>query len=318
MDSELLNELKFGSLTKENLNAVYQMCERNVNFLSHSIQSFEKTTLHSDSFESGLSIVVYCSKGDVIAFFMAIVRRTFIFRRYRKVAVLKFFVVDKEWRNKGLGTLIYNRLLNQIKSSEKKCFRMKMEVMVSMPDYWLPGLDPRHTEAFFFLKKHGFKKGKERVNLRVDLDNISDNQPQGEAYDYKIFRASLANEKSLVPLQFMPIRYRFSFWPDEIGLSFRNEPITTFIAKNTKSKKIEGWASHSIHFPGSFGPTGVKKSARGKELGSLLLKWCLWDMKQMGLQKATILWVERETIYFYLRSIGAYIAEFYWNMKKRI
>jgi GNAT superfamily N-acetyltransferase len=111
--------------------------------------------------------------------------------------------------------------------------------------------------------------------------------------------------------------YQIAFWPEEVELSLRNDPITTFIVQDPRGRII-GWASHSIQYPGSFGPTGVKKSERGKGLGSLLLKWCLWDLKSKGMKKCQILWVEGDTIYFYLKSVGARICKIYWEMKKKL
>jgi hypothetical protein len=131
-------------------------------------------------------------------------------------------------------------------------------------------------------------------------------------------RAERVDEEELVTLSFMPKLYQLSFWPDEITLSFQKSPIPTFIAIDSSSEKIIGWASHSIQFPGSFGPTGVKKSERGQGLGKLLLKWCLWDLKtNFDLDQMIINWVQEDTAYFYSKSIGAYIYRLYWTMKKR-
>ncbi len=313
----ILKLLKFEPLSKENLEQVYKMCEKNVLFLSQPFQTFQKATLESALFEPDFSLIASDADGNIIAFFMIVFRRSQIFKKRRRVAVLKFFVVKKEWRCKGLGTIIYTMLEKRIKKSKKKCFKMKLEVMTSMPDYWLPGLDPRHTEAFFFLKKQGFKKGTERINLCLNMEVIPRETPPLESEGYKIMRATLDDKEELVPLKFMPKIYQLSFWPEEIALSFKNDSITTFIAREPKENKIIGWASHSIHFPGSFGPTGVKKSARGRGIGGLLLNWCLWDMKQGGVKKTTIMWVEGDTIYFYLKSKTARICGFYWIMKKR-
>jgi len=312
-----INTLNFNPLTKENLIAVHQMCEAdNVRFITHSLQTFEKATLGSALFEPELSIITTDSDGNVIAFFMVVLRKPFVLRKKRRVAVLKFFVVDKKWRYRGLGSKIYSILYEKIINHEKKCFRMKFEVMVSMPDYWLPGLDPRHTEALFFLKKHGFKKGTERVNLCVNLDDIPEKQPKTELEGFKVSRATPDDNKEL--FSYVKKHHGFGFWPEEVDLTFQNDPITTFIIRDNKTGKIEGWASHTVHFPGSFGPTGVSKKFRGKGLGALLLNWCLWDIKQLELKIAKIMWVTGNTVYFYLKSKNAHICEFFWIMKKRI
>ncbi len=311
-----INSLKLAPITEENIVSVHKMCENNVLHLTQPLETFKNATLKSDLFDPELSVVASEKDGKIAAFFIVVLRRPFTFKK-RKVAVLKFLVVEKSWRNKGLGTRLFEILLDRIKNSDKKCFRMRFEVMTSLPDYWCPGLDPKHTEAYFFLMKIGFKKGSERINLCVDLNIMSEEQPVSVLNGYKISRATLDDKEELRPLKFMQKVYRLGFWPEEVALSFKNDPITSFIAKDNNGRII-GWASHSIHFPGSFGPTGIKKSLRGKGLGGVLLNWCLWDIKQEGLKKAKILWVTGNTVYFYLKSKGARICEFFWTMKRRV
>ena len=248
---------------------------------------------------------------------MAVIRRSHIPKKSRYVGVIKFFVVEKSWRNIGLGTKLFKIIHKKFKNSVKKCWRMRFLVHTSQPDYWLPGLDPRHTEAYFFLKKHGFKRGTERNNLWIDLEKFPNEQPPSEFRGYKISRAKLEEKDEIIPLKFMSRAYQMGFWPDETELTFRNDPITTFIARNSNNEVI-GWASHNTLYPSNFGPTGVRKSERGKGLGTILLDWCLWDMKQMGLKRAVIMWVTGNTVYFYLKSRGAHICEFYWSMKRRV
>ena len=145
-----IETLKFEPLHEDNIKAVHGMCNNNVQYLNHTFQTFKATTIESKSFDPELTIIASDLEGNIIAFFMAVFRRAQVFRKKRKVAVLKFFVVSEEWRYKGLGTKMYLELYKRIINSEHKCFRMKYEVMSSVPDYWLPGLDPRHTDAFFF------------------------------------------------------------------------------------------------------------------------------------------------------------------------
>ena len=312
-----IESLKIAALRPENVGRVHEMCEKSADHLSHSLQAFQNTTIESELFEEELSLVASTKEGEVVAFFLMVLREPYVFKRWRRVAVLKFFVVKKKWRQKGLGTRMLNSLLEKIRISEDHCFKMKCEVMSSMPDYWCPGLDPRHTEAFFFLKKHGFKKKGERINLCVDLTQLPENKPPSQHQGVTFSRAEPSDEEELVPMRFMQRRYQLSFWPQEVALSFDDDPITSFVAKEPEGQ-ILGWASHSAHFPGSFGPTGVSKKAQGKGIGSILLHWCLWDLKQAGLETARIMWVGENTAYFYLKSIGAHICEFFWVMNTRI
>ncbi len=310
--------LTTSKLNESNSQDVYQFCESNVSHYSFSYEDFEKTTFIDHFFDPDFTIVVSDPNNQVVAFFQVVFRNPMVFRRTRKVAILKFFVVRKDWRRKGLGTHLFELLIEKVNASEFKCFKMKFEVGSSKPAYFLPGLDPRHTEAYFFLEKIGFKMGKERINLEVNIDTIPDDPPEKLISNFEISRADIESKPELSKLKFMPIIYRRSAWPKEILLSFMNTPITTFIAKNRGSGKIEGWASHSIHFLGSFGPTGVSKKVRKKGLGSLLLKWSLWDLKRLGAKQIRILWVELDTVKYYLKSVGAHISETFWTLTMRI
>ncbi|MBD3194185.1 MAG: GNAT family N-acetyltransferase [Candidatus Lokiarchaeota archaeon] len=306
-------------LSKDNIKQVYEMCENNVLYVSHSLDDFKKTTIYSKLFDPKLTAVLYNNKNQIIAFFMLLFRKSLVFKKRRKVLVLKFFVVEKTFRNKGIGTYLLLYLEEKANSSSNNHFYQKFDVMASMPDYWYPGLDPRHSEALFFLNKHEFKKKGERINLCLNLESISNSEPKCDFEEYYITRVKQQDKSELIPLKFMSIRYRLSFWPEEIELTFKNDPISTFIARSKQTGEIIGWASHSIQFMGSFGPTGVKKKERGKGIGKNLLKWCLWDIKQIyNVKKVKINWVEMNNAYFYLKTTGARICEFYWVMQKRI
>jgi GNAT superfamily N-acetyltransferase len=308
--------ITFEPLNEENIEKTHQMCEDNVSYVSHSLATFRNATIFSDYYKPDFAIVASDSESNIIAFFMIVFRKPYIFKKFRNLATLKFFVVDKNSRNQGIGSQIFNELLRRIKNSKYKCYRMKLDVSVSMPDYWYPGLDLRHTEAFFFLKKHGFKKNKDRNNLCVDLKLVSDEQPTKELNGIYINRATSEQIAELSNLLFMPLGYRKTSWPAEIRISYKNNPVSTFVAQNSENKII-GWATHSVGFPGTFGPTGVNKKYRGRGLGGILLKWCLWDLKKLGLDKCIIRWVEEDTAYFYLKSVRAHFCESYWTMKKR-
>ena len=313
------NSLRFEPIGENNIEKVHQMCEDNVKFVSQTLETFKQATINSKQFKPEFSLVAIDSNGDPISFFMVVFRKPYVFKKIRDIAVLKFFVVREDWRYKGLGTYLFKELLLRVKKSKFKCFRMKFEVMVSMPDYWYPGLDPRHTRAFFFLKKLGFKKKYERVNLCVDLKTILDKKPPNQLKGFKIERALEDDIENVSSLSFIDKKYRWSSWPAEIRISFMNTPISTFLARDSaNNNQIVGWATHSVGFPGCFGPTGVSKKVRGRGLGSILLRWCLWDLKNQGIEYCTIRWVGENTTYFYLKSVGAIMSPIYWTMSKRI
>lgn len=318
LNKKIVENVSFEPLTTQNVKDVHELCEANTLFVSQPLSIFVRVSLGSKIFDPELSLVARDGEGRAIGFFMFVLRRSNLLRKKRKVAVVKFMVIEESWRYQGLGSKMFNMLLSRIKESEKKSAHMKLIAMTSQPDYWFPGLDPRHTEAYFFLLKHGLKKKGERVNLCVQLGEKYKEKPSPEKGNYIISRATPEDKKELVDMKFMSKAYRMGFWPEEVELTYQNEPITTFIAKDKSNGEIVGWASHSAMFPGSFGPTGVNKNVRGQGLGGLLLEWCLWDIKQLEEDKATIMWVVGETIKFYLKTVGARICEIFWNMGTRI
>jgi len=102
-------------------------------------------------------------------------------------------------------------------------------------------------------------------------------------------------------------------------MSFDNDPVTTFIARQKTTHEIVGWATHSAHYTGSFGPTGVLKSIRGGGIGGLLLRWCLYDIKStFAKDTMTIMWVSGDTAKFYSKATGAVISQSFWVMTKRV
>lgn len=313
-----MEEINIIPLTESNLKSVHEMCEKNVLFYSFSFQTFKRATLMDEGSTPELSMVAVDENNKSIAFFFAVFRPCKLMKSRNKL-VLKMFVVEKNHRYQGIGTFMIKELFKRAKQHEKSVWRMKVSIMDSSPRYWLPGLDPRHTEAYYFLKKLNFKRNffeRFRTDLEVSKDDFPKEEPPKEINGYKILRALQENkEKTRI---FVKKYFGTGTWPEETLISFENDPPTTFIARDLNNNKVVGFASHSIFYPGSFGPTGVLKSLRSKGIGGLLLHWCLWDIKQMGIEKCTIKWVEGNTKYFYLKVAKARIATFFWPMSRRI
>jgi GNAT superfamily N-acetyltransferase len=313
-----LEKIKIVQLTESNLRSVYEMCEKNILFYSYSFQTFKRATLMDEAYNPELSIVALDRNNNPIAFFFAVFRSCALIKsRYK--AILKMFIVERNNRYQGIGTIMMNELFKRIKKQEKAVWRMKVSVMDSNPRYWWPGLDPRHTEAYFFLKKFGFKKyfiQRFRTDLEVDVDDFPKEEPLKKINGYIISRV-LQSDKEEIEV-FVKKYFGRGTWPEEVLISFENNPPTTFIARDPNNNKIAGFAAHSINYGGDFGPTGVLKNLRGKGIGGLLLKWCLWDIKKMNVNKCIIKWVMGKTRYFYLKSANARISQIYWPMSKRI
>lgn len=300
-----LGKLKICSLTEENIEQVYYLVKNNSPFFSLPLDFFRRGTINHELFDPDLTLIAYHPDIDrPIAAFIAIITKGLI----RSNCYLKICLVDKPYQRQGIGSFMLKELIRRAKS--KLHFYSSIYYGDSRPNYWEPGVDLRHTALFFFLKKFGFKKGQFRLNLICHLKDFT-YQPVSEKNDYIFERIKQKDFKNTI--NFVKKNFRLGFWSQEVPFSFENDPPTTFIAKDRRGN-IVGWACHSTFFPGSFGPTGVERSLRGKGIGRELLCWCLWDMKQMGLDTCTILWVVGDTVKFYSKVLGAYIGPVFYTM----
>jgi GNAT superfamily N-acetyltransferase/N-acetylglutamate synthase-like GNAT family acetyltransferase len=313
--------------SNENVAEVHEFFEAHASqgLYSFSIETFKRVTINDKDFHPDLSIVARTEPGgEIVAAFLLIVRKASITVKSHpvtlKMPVLTFFAVQEGARRKGIGSKVLQELLARRNRSrdqvggKKRGITIalrKVAVMAAPPNYIWPGLDPRYTPAYFFLKTNGFKHYGERQNLGFAISDDMQ-EPHRECNGMTITRAT--HEDLDATVQFVGKTFT-GFWSEEIQLAFKNDPVSAFIAKDS-SGKIVGFAGHSIQFPGSFGPTGVLKTLRGKGLGGVLLKWCAHDLKNAGMNKMIIMWVEGDTMKFYSKSIGARVDQVFWTMQK--
>lgn len=94
-------------------------------------------------------------------------------------------------------------------------------------------------------------------------------------------------------------------WSDECEAAFYFQPVTCFFAE--QNGKLLGFACYDATALGYFGPLGVIPEARKNGIGTLLLKCCLYAMKEKGYGYAIIGWVSSES--FYRKAVGATTIE---------
>jgi len=297
--------MDYQPLNEGNLKAVYDLFNRNELFYTIPLEYFRRGTLEDYGFDPEISLVLMDSNNNTIMAALVAVKRA-------EYYCIKALIVDKEFRRKGIGKEILKEFINRVKTKDENTKFINFGA--SPPNYWFPGVDLRHTDLLFFLKKNRFKLKETRQNLTFPLKNF-DIKTSSETKGYHYERIQITDFKELI--EFVSNNYGHSSWAEEVQLSFKNNPPTTFVAKD-KDGQIIGWATHGLQFPGAFGPTGVIYTLQGKGIGSELLKWCLWDIKKSGLESCIIMWVVGNTIKFYSKSIGAYISPVFYEMTKNL
>ncbi len=314
----------FGEHNIEELHAFFES-QAGAGLYSFPLETFKRVTLDDADFNPDYSIVARdeASK-EIVAAFFAVARSARISLRGKNLTlsstVLTLFAVREDRRRKGIGTAVLSLLLARLKAGKwpakerKKGLTIRIKkiyMMAAPPNYIWPGLDPRYTAAFFFLKKNGFKRSGERQNLGYDIPAAME-QPPDRWGDITIGRATALDRDATVDYI---ARNDSGFWAEEAGLGFKHDPPTVFVAKDPEGSVV-GFAAHSLQFPGSFGPTSVHRKLRGKGLGGALLKWCAYDLKRAGLTTMVIMWVVGNTMKFYSKSIGARVHQVYWTMQR--
>lgn len=94
-------------------------------------------------------------------------------------------------------------------------------------------------------------------------------------------------------------------WASECVISFSRVPIACFIA--TLDESIIGFCCYDSTSRGVAGPMGVAEAHRGKNVGSVLIRQVLADMRANGYAYAILGWVGPAK--FFERVVGATLIE---------
>jgi N-acetylglutamate synthase-like GNAT family acetyltransferase len=296
-------------LTEENLADVYDLYDSNEKFFKITFQDFRNQTLRDIAFNPELSLIYHPAGAEKpVGALIGVVKKGII----RLNLIVKVFIIDPKHRRKKIGTHLFQELVRRAKQ------HLKLTSFViygfSPPQFLQPGVDVRHTSLLFFLKSMGLKQRKPRNNLTVQIPKEFP-QPKSEINGYTLQR--ITPEYYEPTLQFIKKEFIAPTWPRETKLTLEGDKPTTFIALDS-DKNVVGFAAHKTCFTGSFGPTGVAKSIRDKGIGGELLKWCVWDIKQLGLDTCTIMYVVGNTVKYYSKVLGAYINPVHIPMSRSI
>ena len=252
--------------------------------------------------------LVAIEENKIIGFLQGVIRDI----RGTRYGYVKLLAVNNNQRRRGIAT----KLFNTIESNFKQIGVTNIRIYDSPLNYFMPGIDPRYTEAVCFAEKMGFKHIGEAVNMTVDLEK-SDWKTEDDIINLnknniEISRATINDKEELIEF----ISEEWLLWQNELEMAYKSNPASIFIAKyNGKIKAFSAYNGNNIG-TGWFGPMGTHPELRGKGIGKILLYCCLEDMKKSGLKKSTIPWVA--PISFYSHYANAKISRVFWRFEKII
>ena len=286
----------FVELQPQHLDELAGFCNRNFQF--HAGQ-FETEILQRRIFDDPDHISDHAfllrGNGKTIGFMVGVLRGN--------EGWLKLFAVDRAHHRSGVGGM----MLAEIEALFRSGGAERVRILNSSPYYFMPGLDPRYTEAFCFLQSHGYTPERYVHNMEVDLAGNDFDTAQEELKlakeGFKIQRLEHGAEQTFY--EWMLGTWSQN-WTTEACNSLKNTPVTTFIALDSNGN-ICGFATYDVTmFRGGFGPTGVEESLRGLGIGKVLFLRCLQDMKTRSYPRCEIAWVG--PISFYAHTADARIC----------
>jgi len=299
--------MKIEPVTPSDLNTLTSFLKRNLIYENITESLVREKVFDDPNFDPQKTLKA--SLDDKLVGFMQGVARTF---KGKRLGYIKLFATEKEYRRQGIAS----KLLEIIEGKLVEDNVPEIRILESVYNYLQPGLDPRYTEAYVFVKKRGYEKFEETANLTVDLlDRDFSTKEEEEALGQKgVEIKRVTTEDKQKTLEF--IDEFFDGWQTEVRTSFKNNPISLHIAK--KDNKVIAFSAYDANNfnTGWFGPMGTRPDCRKLGLGGILLKRCLNDMKEQGHKRSIIPWVG--PIVFYYDAVGAKVDRIFWRFRKEI
>lgn len=225
---------------------------------------------------------------------------------------IRAFVVREDVRGRGIGTLLFDTIEARFREREIA----DVTVGWALPLYFLPGIDVTYTDAIVFLDRRGYETDRvARVNMDVALTgrDFGTNDDVARLHKAGIVtrRARVEDREAVAELC---LSHGHDGWATETGLALQKTPVPVFVAE--KDGKICAFATHSICGPVHFGPMLTHHDLRGMGIGSVLLKHCLQDWQDAGVDQCEITWAGPLT--FYARTVGATMGKAFWSFHKAL
>jgi len=297
--------MNFRQLTLSDLKDAAKFCRMNMQFDIMPDFLFKEKIFDDHDYNPDLALLAI-ENGEIIGFMMGVIRN----QKFGKTGYIKLMAVKHNRRREGIATKLFQIIYDEF----VKAGCEKIRIYESHPNYFMPGIDPRYTEAICFVERLGFKKFNDTANMLCELVGKNFDSSNDEEKLLKdgiiIKRAESSDETKL--LQF--IEKEFELWIPEVQNALKNEPKSVHIA--IYENEVVGFSAYDTNNLniGWFGPMGTSPKMRGKKIGGVLLKRCLKDQQAQGHQFAIIPWVG--PISFYSHYCGARVDRVFWRYEK--
>ncbi|QMW65979.1 GNAT family N-acetyltransferase [Mumia sp. ZJ1417] len=258
--------------------------------------------LWGDPDDHGLAILAERDGELVGAAFGSVAERDGALRAYVKVVA----VADGH-RRSGIGRL----LLSALEDAARARGATDLQAGGSAPAYWWPGVDTADHEATAFFLACGYEPPGDSVATNLDVDLVAHRDLITEPPPPKVPMRRLTPEEWPAFEAWMMQTWGET-WAAEAGGALRRRPVSCFVT--VEDGVYLGFAAYDTNRAGWFGPMGSSPTARGRGVGSALLRACLSDYLAAGRTTCEIAWVG--PVDFYARTVGAELGRTFVALRK--
>jgi GNAT superfamily N-acetyltransferase len=297
--------IEIRSVAASNLEALKEFWNQNVINDPVTVPLLKEKFQEDPDYDPSLNLIAV-DNSQIVSFMQGIVREL----PGEKHGWIKLFATEERYRREGLAT----RLLSQIENEMLRRGVSRIGMLDSAPNYLQPGIDPFYTAAIAFVVRHGYKRCGDTSNLKAVLKNLNLDTQAEEAEALKrgiTIRRAIESDRSQV-IAFLNLY--FQAWIPEVTNMFQNTPISLHLA--FMGDELVAFSGHNGNNrnTGWFGPMGTNPNKRGLGIGGILLKRCLSDTKNEGLDYSIIPWVG--PIPFYMHYADAHVCRVFWRYEK--
>lgn len=215
------------------------------------------------------------------------------------------FGVHSEFRRMGVGTALFDYIIDKLRSEE----RTILEISPYVPNYFVPGVDTAaYSDAILFLtQQFQFSLLYHAISMGVNLTHF---QMPSDTYDQLQLREQ-DDRLTIRPIESADITELMPFLIDHFGWDwyrhaqsylseyFGNNPHQICFLVARLNGEVIGFCQQRGE---RFGPFGVHEDCRGRGIGKQLLFTCLNTMRAKNVHYAYFLWTDEKAARLYAKA----------------
>jgi predicted N-acetyltransferase YhbS len=231
--------------------------------------------------------------------------------RDASIGHVDLIAVDPAERRRGVG----RALMGRVEGALAGLGADDVVLAGNPPFYAWPGIDVRYTPALCAAMALGFAQDQPAWNMTAGLGALPSTEPDEKRLAAEGVTVRRAEPADAAPLVEFALANFGTGWAGEISHSIGRERAGCYLALEADGTLL-GFAAYGSSRPTWFGPMGTTPAARGRGIGSVLLRRCLADQRAAGQESAQIGWVG--PMPFYSTTVGARVERVFFLYRKQL